>query len=226
VNQKPFRIYIGWDSREAECADVLAHSFRRHSSIPLDIKYLRLKELDFNRPWDPLQSTEFTYTRFLVPSLCAYRGIALFVDCDMLCMADVAELAELSMDGLALRVVKHNHVPIEKIKMDGKRQTTYPRKNWSSVMLMDCSKLLLWDKWTVENATGAYLHRFKDIDNELIGELPFGWNVLDRWRDGCKLLHYTSGGPWFEAYKDHPDGVLWTRELNLMRLGQETTLTV
>ena len=38
----PFRIYIGWDSREAECADVLANSLRKHSSIPLDIRYLKL----------------------------------------------------------------------------------------------------------------------------------------------------------------------------------------
>ena len=40
----------------------------------------------------PCQSTEFTYTRFLVPYLCGYQGKAIFIDCDMLCLGDIAEL--------------------------------------------------------------------------------------------------------------------------------------
>lgn len=203
------RIFIGFDSREAECADVLAHSLRAHSSIPLNISYLRLADLDFNKSLDPLQSTEFTYTRFLVPHLCAFEGKALFMDCDMLCLRDIRELDELSLDGLALRVVKHNHAPSESIKMDGKVQTNYPRKNWSSLMLMDCSKLKLWTKEMVEAATGAYLHRFQDIPDELIGELPAEWNVLDVMDESTKMIHYTSGGPWFDQYRDHPFGATW-----------------
>ena len=68
------RIFIGWDSREAECTDVLAYSLKKQATIPLDIRYLKLAELDFDRPLDPLQSTEFTYSRFLVPYLCQYEG--------------------------------------------------------------------------------------------------------------------------------------------------------
>ena len=166
------RIFIGWDSREPECADVLRYSLEKHSSIPLDIRYLKLPELDFDRPWDPLQSTEFTYTRFLVPSLCDYQGKAVFMDCDMLCLGDIRELDELPMEDLALRVVKHDHRPTEKTKMDGKVQTVYPRKNWSSLMLMNCAELGLWRKRVVEMASGAYLHRFQEIPDEKIGEIP------------------------------------------------------
>ena len=94
------RIFIGFDSREAECSDILAYSLRAHSSIPLDIRYLDLRQLDFNRTRDPLQSTEFTYTRFLVPHLCGYQGKAIFMDCDMLCLGDIAELDDLDMTRL------------------------------------------------------------------------------------------------------------------------------
>jgi len=205
----PLRIFIGWDSREPECADVLRYSLEKHSSIPLDIRYLKLNELDFDRPWDPLQSTEFTYTRFLVPHLCGYRGKAIFMDCDMLCLGDIRELDELPMENLALRVVKHDHRPTEKTKMDGKVQTVYPRKNWSSLMLMNCAALTLWNKRVVEMASGAYLHRFQEIPDGKIGEIPKTWNTLDWMDEHTRLIHYTSGGPWFEEYRDHPHGAIW-----------------
>ena len=203
------RIFIGFDSREAECSDILAYSLRAHSSIPLDIRYLDLRQLDFARPLDPLQSTEFTYTRFLVPHLCDYQGKAIFMDCDMLCLGDIAELDALDMSGLALRVVQHDYRPSATVKMDGKAQTGYPRKNWSSLMLMNCAELRLWTKEIVETLSGAYLHRFQDIPDEAIGELPTTWNTLDWMDETTKLIHYTSGGPWFEECRDHPFGAVW-----------------
>ncbi|MBM81979.1 MAG: hypothetical protein CMJ78_15520 [Planctomycetaceae bacterium] len=203
------KIFIGWDPREAECADVLAYSLRKHSSIEFEISYLKLEDLEFDRPHDPLQSTEFTYTRFLVPSLCGFQGKAIFMDCDMLCLGDIRELAELPMDDLALRVVKHDHRPTETTKMDGRPQTVYPRKNWSSLMLMNCEKLGIWTKPVVETASGAYLHRFQDIPDELIGELPKTWNTLDWMDESTKLIHYTSGGPWFPECANHPHANIW-----------------
>ncbi len=203
------RVFIGFDSREAECADILKYSLLKHSSIPLDVRYLKLDELDFNRARDPLQSTEFTYTRFLVPHLCNYRGKAIFMDCDMLCLGDIKELDDLDVSGLALRVVQHDYKPSNTVKMDGKVQTVYPRKNWSSLMLMNCEKLKLWTKQVVETQTGAYLHRFQDIPDSQIGEIPKTWNTLDWMDENTKLVHYTNGGPWFEQYKDHPYGQVW-----------------
>ena len=205
------RIFIGWDSREAECADVLTYSLKKHTTIPLDIRYLKLSELDLDRPSDPLQSTEFTYSRFLVPYLCQYEGKAIFMDCDMLCLGDIKELDGLDMSQYALRVVKHNHQPMEKLKMDGKIQTDYPRKNWSSLMILNCQELKLWTKEVVENMSGAYLHRFKDIPDEKIGDIPKTWNTLDWMDETTKLIHYTKGGPWFEQWRDHPYGAIWLK---------------
>jgi hypothetical protein len=210
-------IFIGFDSREAEAADVLEYSLRRHSSIPLDIRYLKLAELNFARPRDPLQSTEFTYTRFLVPHLRGYQGKAVFMDCDMLCLGDIRELDELDMTGLALRVVKHDHRPKAAVKMDGCVQTVYPRKNWSSLMIMNCAELRLWTPEVVATQTGAYLHRFQDIPDAKIGDIPDTWNTLDWMDDRTKLIHYTEGGPWFEKYRDHPYGQVWLDYRNLFR---------
>ena len=203
------RIFIGYDSREAECADVLAYSLRRHTSIPLEIRYLNLADLDFRRPWDPLQSTEFTYTRFLVPWLCDYQGKAIFMDCDMLCLGDIKELNDLDVDSYAVRVVQHDYRPSASIKMDGQVQTVYPRKNWSSLILMNCARLRLWTKDVVETQSGASLHRFQDIPDELIGAIPPTWNTLDWMDERTKLIHYTSGGPWFEQCRDHAYGDIW-----------------
>ncbi len=203
------RIFIGWDSRFPEPADVLRYSLQKHSSIPLDIRYLKLDELQLARQHDPLASTEFTYSRFLVPHLCGFQGKAIFMDNDMLCLGDIKELDDLDMTGLALRVVKHDYSPSNTVKMYGCPQTNYPRKNWSSLMLMNCAKLKLWTKQVVETQTGAYLHRFQDIPDEQIGEIPNTWNTLDWMDETTKLIHYTNGGPWFKEYENHPHAGIW-----------------
>src|SRR5262249_2418672 len=157
----------------------------------LDIRFLKLPELRLNRSYDPLASTEYTYSRFLVPYLCNHHGNALYLDSDMLCLTDIAEIAKLDLNGLALRVHKHNHQPAAAVKMNGAVQTSYPRKNWSSMMLLNCERLTLWTKDVVETASGAYLHRFQDIPDNQIGELPKTWNTLDIMDVATCLIHWT-----------------------------------
>lgn len=205
-----FKIFIGFDSRMPVASDVLAYSLKKYSSVPLDINFLKKHELNVNRV-DSLASTEFTYTRFLVPKLCNYNGIALFMDNDMLCHSDVKEIFDLDMTNYALRVVKHDHRPVENIKMDGRTQTRYPRKNWSSFMLMNCAKLQCWTTDTVNTMPPAWLHRFEPISDDQIGEIPFTWNVLDYPNEDTKLLHYTTGGPWFKERADCPGNEKWYR---------------
>jgi len=217
------RIYIGWDSRFPEPADVLRYSILKHASIPVTIRYLKLSELGLNREHDPLASTEFTYSRFLVPDLCNYQGKAIFLDNDMLCFGDIRELDELDMSAYALRVVKHDYRPTNTVKMYGCPQTVYPRKNWSSLMIMDCAKLKLWTKEVVETQTGAYLHRFQDIPDDLIGEVPRAWNTLDWMDENTKLIHYTNGGPWFKDYEDHAHADVWYAARDEMRIKKKAS---
>lgn len=217
------KIFIGWDSRFPEPADVLRHSLLAHASIPLDIRYLKLDELGLERAHDPRASTEFTYSRFLVPHLCGFRGKAIFMDNDMLCFGDIKELDDLDMSGLALRVVQHDYQPVNTVKMYGCEQSWYPRKNWSSLMLMNCEKLGLWSKEVVATQTGAYLHRFQDIPDEQIGEIPTTWNTLDWMDETTKLIHYTNGGPWFDDYRDHPHAQVWYRARDAMHASMRRT---
>jgi glycosyl transferase family 8 len=205
------RVFIGYDSREDIAYRVLRYSLEKHASAPLDIRPLILRELDFPRKFDPLASTEFTYSRFLIPHLCDFKGRALFMDCDMVCVADIMEIFNLDLTEYWLRVVKHDHRPTTTIKMDGKAQTQYPRKNWSSFMLLNCEQLTCWTREAVLTQSGAWLHRFEPIPDEKIGDISFDWNVLDHYEPGSKLVHYTEGGPWFDNYKDHPFGDLWLR---------------
>jgi len=226
--QKTLTIYIGWDSREPIAADVCRYSILENTSIPVNIVYLKQKELRkqgrYTRPDDDLASTEFTFTRFLVPYLNNYDGPAIFVDCDFVFDCDVAELMEEYNPRKAVQVVQHNYTPPEGVKMDGKAQLPYPRKNWSSMILWntghkDNRKV---DLDFVNTATGQELHRFTWLRDAQIGNLSPEYNWLVGWyrevRDGYpKLYHWTEGGPWFDNYQDCDYVAVWNRYKDLMQ---------
>jgi hypothetical protein len=206
----PHRVFIGYDPSQHVSFEVLKYSIEKHASEPVDVRAIDATKIpEFSRAQDPLQSTPFTYTRFLVPWLCDYQGTALFMDSDMLALGDVSELFHLDMEGLALRVRQHEYNPTATTKMGGKVQTTYPRKNWSSLMLMNNPLLHAWTMEAVSTQSGAWLHRFEPIPDEQVGDLSEEWNVLDHMTGPTKLLHYTSGGPWLPGCEDADHADLW-----------------
>jgi hypothetical protein len=200
------RVFIGYDSAEEVAFSVLAYSIHQHASKPVAVAPVKLSELrgTFAREANNLQSTEFSFSRFLVPWMAGYEGWALFVDCDMLMREDVARLWELRDDRYAVQVVKHQHVPKEEVKFLGHAQTKYEKKNWSSVMLMNCAKCKALTPEFVNTASGLELHQFKWLgDDSLIGEIPHRWNHLvayDPPDPRAALAHFTIGGPWFPDF--------------------------
>ncbi len=215
--QKTIPIFIGYDYRERAAANVLIDSLYQKSSFPLSITPLITDQLVkrgfHNRDRDEKQSTEFSFTRFLVPYLMNYEGWAIFLDCDMLCQTDIAKLWEQRNDIYSLMCVKHEHIPNEKKKFLGEIQTAYPKKNWSSLMLMNCQKCKELTINYVNKASGLDLHRFNWLsdDNE-VGEIKGdGWNYLvgvNKEEDENKLknkalVHWTLGGPWFKGQKEY-----------------------
>ena len=209
-----FNIYIGYDTREDIAYQVSKFSALQQSKnvsvFPLKLDDLKEQGL-YWRGEDKLGSTEFTFSRFLVPELNDYKGWALFCDCDIIFLEDTNNLFNLRDDKYAVMCVQHDYTPKEGTKMDGKQQTLYPRKNWSSLVLWNCghpsnqkiSKELINDPET----TGKYLHRFSWLEDHEIGAIPHHWNWLAGWYkepdDGNpKAIHYTEGGPWFENYRD------------------------
>ena len=214
------RIYVGWDSREDIAYQVCKHSVDKYSE-GIDVKPLKLHELKdqglVTRPDDAKASTQFTFTRFLVPHLNRFKGWALFVDCDFLFVEDANKLFDLADPSKAVMVVKHEYnVQDGTAKMDGQVQHAYPRKNWSSCILFNCehpSNRCL----TPEDINGremSYLHRFSWLKDDEIGDLPHAWNWLvghyHQPQDGePSAIHYTLGGPWFKEYADVEYADLW-----------------
>jgi len=235
VSGQALRVYVGWDSREPEVYDVCEYSLMERSSVPLNVEPIRQVELRaqglYQREADPLASTEFTYTRFLTPMLAGYKGWALFCDCDFLWLGDVAELFSQCQDpAIAVYCVKHDHRPVETVKMDGQVQTSYPRKNWSSLMLLNCdhpSTQSLTPE-VVSSQTGAYLHRMQWAKDEEIGGVDPTWN----WLEGHspvgetppKVVHYTRGGPWFDNWRHVQYGDLWTAKLEEVKAAKAAEL--
>ena len=223
MSQALFPVYVGWDSREDIAYRVCRHSILKRSSVPVAVEPIIQSELRdrglYTRPVDPLASTEFTYTRFFVPYLMGYRGWALFCDCDFLFLADIADLFDLVDDRYAVMCVHHDHQPRENWKMDGAVQTVYPRKNWSSLVLYNCShpKNRVLTPELVNRETGSFLHRFQWLDDADIGAVPETWNWLEGWSEKPETghpnaVHYTRGGPWFDAWRYVDYASLWLDE--------------
>ena len=216
-------IYVGYDSKEDIAYRVCKYSILKRSRSPIKITSLKLYELVaknlYKRDIDPLASTEFTYSRFLVPALNNYKGWAIFCDCDFIFFEDISNILVDIDQSKAVYCVQHDYAPKEKHKMDGQKQTIYPRKNWSSFILFNCShpsnKKLTVDLVNAE--TGSFLHQFKWLEDHEIGSLDERWNWLEGWTSNHNdkkpyAVHYTRGGPWFDEWKDVEFASEWTKE--------------
>ena len=213
------KIFIGWDSRETEAYKVCVRSLEKYASQELDItpivKDTLIETGEYYRPQPEAGSVEFTYTRFLVPYLANYDGWALFIDCDFLFTRDVSELFDMANDKYALMCAKHDYIPKNSIKMDGQKQVSYPRKNWSSCILWNCGHPanIILNPDVVSKESGAFLHRFYWLPDESIGDIPLEWNWLEGEYDKPDTppaaIHFTNGGPWFENYQNTDYADLW-----------------
>ena len=220
------KVFVGYDTREDIAYQVCKHSILSKQPAA-DVRPLKQQELRdagwYKRDVDKLASTEFTVTRFLIPELTDFKGWALFMDCDMILTTDIKELFDQADDKYAIMCVQHDYTPKEGTKMDGQKQTIYPRKNWSSVMLFNCghpaNRKVTQSLVNDPEINGAYLHRFSWLNDFEIGELHHTWNYLVGVYDDIKkpkLIHYTEGGPWFENYRNCEFADLWKAELQDM----------
>jgi hypothetical protein len=209
-------VFVGFDSREPEAYEVAKASLLKHASMPVMVRKLDERALRhsglYQRQWQaegnqkidlvdgkPF-STEFSFTRFLVPALMQWDGYAVFVDCDWLFRADIAELLHEIDPKKAIQVCKQKYVPSTDIKMDGQVQQRYFRKNWSSFMVWNCShptnRMLTVDAVNFE--PGSWLHGLGWCPDYEIGDLRHQWNFIDGTTSGEPLgVHYTTGGAWF-----------------------------
>ena len=208
------KIVVGFDQREAIAYHTFSQSVLEKSSLPVLFLPLSINTLKGYKETHNDKSNDFVYSRFLTPYLHNFEGWAIFADGDMVCQSDIKELWDLRDETKALQVVMHDYKTKFNQKYLGNTNENYPRKNWSSLILWNCShpkhKVLTPD--FISNQTGKYLHRFSWLDDEDIGELPIDWNWLAiEYPDNpkAKIIHYTLGTPCFKDYRNTEMAVTW-----------------
>ncbi len=197
-------VFIGYDEGEKIAYNILAESIRRNSSQPVSITPLCLSNLpEFTREKQENQSTDFAFSRFMVPYLRNYTGFSIFMDCDMMFRGDIAELWSKRNFIYSVMCCKHDYEP-KQDKFRGAKNEKFEKKNWSSMMLMNNSLCSRLTPDYVNSATGLELHQFKWLANDdAIGEIDKEWNWLVgeyEYNNNAKNVHWTLGGPYFEDY--------------------------
>jgi lipopolysaccharide biosynthesis glycosyltransferase len=175
----------------------------------------------YKRERSSMQSTDFTYARFLTPYFGDENNVSVFLDCDMLCLTDICELEDIALSNLHsdVLVVKHDYIPTTETKFLGQPQTVYPCKNWSSVMVFNGHRTAV-KKLTpeyVNKAAPMDLHQFKWAGE--VGSLDPAWNHLVgeyHPNPNAKIVHYTLGGPYFQGYQQCEYSAIWYAELQDM----------
>jgi hypothetical protein len=212
-------LFCGFDKREAVGWHVFVHSVLARASAPVATHRLDNCGL-------PQGSNAFTLSRFLVPWLMCYQGHAIFADAaDMLMLDDIAELDAQLDPSKAVQLVRHDYLTRNPVKYLGTSMQCpnrdYKRKNWASLMLMNCAH----DAWRA--CTPASLASMPMIDalqlchvaDDDIGTLPDRWNrLVDEGQavEGASLLHWTAGIPGFPHYRNAPGAELWFAERDQM----------
>jgi hypothetical protein len=208
------QLFTGFDARESVGWHVFVASALARCSVPLALHPIVIDHYPVKQG-----SNAFTFSRFLIPHILGYQGWAVFVDgADMLCRADLAELEQLRDPYMAVQVVKHEYRTRHPRKYVGTdlecENRDYPRKNWASVMLINCYAAV-WRRMTpeaIQKMPALDLLGLRFIDDDRIGDLPLVWNwLVDEYGDSAeaKLLHWTAGTPQFPAYRDAPAAAEW-----------------
>jgi len=179
-------VFIGYDPRQPIAYNVLQHSIVTNSSAPVSITPLILSQLPIKRRG----LTEFTYSRFLVPYLCGFKGKALFLDADMVVTGDIAELFELG--GM-------NSVSV---------MQEQPKFEWASAMLFNCGACL---QLTPEFIDDEQNKLFDLAWAKYVGALPKEWNHCVGYMEpaDAHLYHYTQGLPCFHETKGLAEDGVW-----------------
>ena len=215
---KHLNIYIGYDSRHTSVAELnkkclessiifgagSGETYNQMDKWVPEIKFLDISKIpEYTRDYAN-QSTEFTYSRFLIPYLENYEGFSIFLDDDILFTKSIWPMFYfLDLDD-AVACIKYDFDKYAETKFDGEKNVSYPKKLWSSLMIFnngheDCKKLT---PEIVNTESGKYLHQFEWTDK--ISEIPDHYVFTEghdtretNWRPSA--IHYTRGGPWIEG---------------------------
>jgi len=210
--KKCINIFIGFEEAHPEAYNVCHKSILKgNKKYELNIKPINYNTVsDYYRAKDETESTQFSFARFWTPWESNRTGVSIFVDSDFVFLESIDNLIDLYDDQYAVMCCKHKeYKPKGAVKMGGKLQSQYPKKNWSSLIIFNNSYLANDALCPIflNSYTGAHLHRFEWLKDSEIGALPVEWNwLVDYYTETegfkPKALHYTDGGPWLEGYEN------------------------
>lgn len=214
------RVFVGEDHSQQAAIKVWEYSIRRHNKARVEV--VPMIDLPVPQPKDPRngQRTGFSYSRFCIPKLARYTGIAIYKDADMLVFKDLLELWNLPFNGARVLVqleVKRLAVSLSKENAPSKRIKQ------CAVMLLDCSRL----DWNIESIVDDMDHErynYEQLMYELcilkeedVGyTIPFEWSSLEYFGSNTLLIHYTDMGiqPWVS--KKNSNAHFWFSEIRRM----------
>jgi hypothetical protein len=215
------RVFVGADRSQALAVDVLAYSIRRHTDAKVEVQ--SMADLRLPEPSDVRQGsrTNFSFARFAIPSLCGYRGRAIYMDADMQVFKDIRGLWGIPFAGCKVNILED--VPEKYQPKDGQIGAPAKRKKQSSVMLLDCERLDWVPEDIIAGLDGDYTYEDLLTDlcilkpNEVGYRVPFIWNSLETYVAGeTALTHYTDMyiQPWVS--NENPIGWVWINEVRRM----------
>jgi len=201
--ESPIRVFVGTDKTQMLAARVLEYSIKKHASMTVD--FVPMIDLPVPIPKDPANRprTGFSFSRFLIPSLCGHKGRAIYLDADMLVLADIAKLWDMNMDGVDI--------------LCAEQPSKRGRIRQYSVMVLNCSNLV----WEIDEIVAGldvgrynYLHLMHDFclvrQDRIEASIPYEWNSLEIFeKDKTCLIHYTDmpTQPWVSFR--NPNGLFW-----------------
>lgn len=214
---KPISIYVGYDSRHGDLAETnvkllqkgIEYGFGKGDMYEFlkdwqpNIKILDVSKIpEYTREYAN-QSTEFTYSRFLIPYLENYEGFSIFLDDDILFSKSILPLFYFLDPKDAIACVQYDFENHSDTKFDGEKNVSYPKKLWSSLMVFnnaheDCKKLT---PEVVNTESGKYLHQFEWTDK--ISRIPPRHIITEGYethldKPHALAIHWTRGGPWIK----------------------------
>ncbi|HSW14709.1 MAG TPA: glycosyltransferase [Solimonas sp.] len=205
--ETPVQVFVAATEDQMLSVEVLAHSIRRHSTMPVVVTPLHRTGIEVPIPRDPKNQarTPFSFQRFLIPQVRGYQGRAIYFDSDMQVFSDIRALWTLPLDGAQLLAVGDTQNP--------------DRPPQFSVMLLDCAAL----DWKLQDIVRQLdsgeldyerLMRNMAVAPRVSPTIPPQWNSLEHYEAGStSLLHYTDmpTQPWVSTRNKH--GALWIRDL-------------
>jgi len=177
------KLFVGCapNGEDAESQMVLEYTARKHSSLPIDITWMK-HTTDETSPWYGWDSrtwaTPFSGFRWGIPAACNYEGQAIYMDSDMIILADLAELWNNPWNDRAI------------IQMKGDWRTCVAK--WNCKRAKDV--LLPLNRMKLIPDAHQRMFRMVQANPELQQSFDRQWNNFDGENDPLdqiKILHYT-----------------------------------